>query len=202
MTKQTKSDLHAINTGRTKRANKAPAEKALLGLTAEQKRWQGRLASAVKAHVQTGVRLLDLIREAVELEIPEQAVRESVREAYMAQGVSSETARKRGADAVTVYQGLSGARKAPKDLPNNLQQAASAVRKASAKPRGPKARNTDKPAPRVAATTSPLATIEAAIQAMRDETDDLGELSILAEMADLLADLAERKANMAEEIPA
>lgn len=195
MSKQTKrnpSAQNAINTGRTKRAHKPAEVNRALQMTAKQHEWADRVVAAVADVQQAGVRLLQVVLEARRLKVPEETVRDVVRKAYLDNGTNKETARKRGADAVAVLN----SDKQAKSLPAGLQGAASAVRKlnkgitpgrAPRQPKGPK----DSPTAQAAdASGSPLAQIEAGIEALRAEATDPDVLEAIAELSDVASSLA------------
>ena len=194
-----KSDVNAVNTARTKRADKSASEKAVITLTTKQQEWRTRLFEAVADNVQTGVRLLDTVLEARRLKVPQEAVKQLVFEAYMATGKCTEaTAKKRGSDAAALVK----ASALPKDLPGNLQRAADVTRKAE---RGDKGQQRAPRQPSGEAETKKakpvsLASLVADIEQLRAELEDEDALSILADMADLANELADKLAIEAEAV--
>lgn len=184
----------------SKAANKPATVVQELALTDTQKDWKMRLFDAVSAYTQTGVHLRDVVLEARKLRIPEETVRALVKSAYLAVGCNKESARKRGADAVTL---LNAQPAQLKELPAGLQGAAGAVRKLNGpgKPRAPRQPEGPAKAPESTGATNgdsgtaqPLHAIHEAIESLKLSTTDLGLLSILAEMSDLAGDLADRLA--------
>lgn len=195
-TQNRKSDVNAVNTARTKRADKSASEKAVITLTTKQQEWKTRLFEAVADNVQTGVRLLDTVLEARRLKVPQEAVKQLVFEAYMATGKCTEaTAKKRGSDAAALVK----ASALPKDLPGNLQRAADVTRKAERGDKGQQ-RAPRQPSGELEAKTAKkakpvsLASLVADIEQLRAELEDEDALSILADMADLASELADKLA--------
>jgi rubrerythrin len=102
------------------------------GLTLAQ--WRQKLQKAVKAEQSAAARILAAVIEArgafdLESKKSEKAVREAAMAAFTGAGNDKRTAQKRVADAVAILKAPS----LPEDLPQNLQRAADAVRKARPK---------------------------------------------------------------------
>ena len=183
-TRTTPSADKALNTGRTKRADKAPATKRAIQLTATQRKLAAELTTAIVEAEQLGVSVLKLIIRARSLKMPADSLRDVVKAAYLKAGNSPESARKRGADAITVFESKAKAA----DLPGNLQRAAGKIRS----DRKPAAKKGAKPpVAKVNAKASPLATLEASIEAIAKSTEDADILAIVASMRDLTNDLAD-----------
>lgn len=156
----------------------------------------GESLRAAAFNVESGAkRLLDLALEARGLVEPDTA-REKFADAFAAAIVAthhvtdeearaSKSLKNRVSDAMAVFK----CEALPASLPNNLQRAADAVRKANPKPRAPR----QPVAPKVQASdVNPLALLQAALEALRSQCkDNATALELVGELVDLSSDLAE-----------
>lgn len=212
MSKQA-SNTNAINTARTKRADKTQAEKTVITLTTKQLEWKAELFTAVAEYESAGVRLLNVVLDARRLKVPVEAVKALVTEAYMATGKCTEqTAKKRGSDAAVFIKVAD----IPKELPGNLQRAADMIRKQEREKKGQQRAptppgsgiehhsskksggNGKAGATNGEAKPATLKELAELIEDLRAQSFDETALDILAQMADLAGDLADTMAIDAE----
>lgn len=158
--------------------------------------WRVNLDAAAHSFVSAGKSMLDLMlaaRGKVEHDTAREALQHAFGMAYATTyNVSFEEAVKAKSVANRVSDGMAifKAENLPASLPGQLQSAAAACRKANPsskrKPRQPVA-------PKVsAADVNPLALLQAALEALRNEAgDNANALELIGELVDLAGDLAE-----------
>lgn len=166
--------------------------------------WRANLDSAALAFVSSGHRMLGLMLEArgkIELDTGREALQHAFGQAYAAtynvtfeEALKAKSVMNRVSDGMAVLK----ADKLPDSLPGNIQQAADACRKANPKagrkPRQPVA----KPATVEAKDVNPLALLEAALEALREQASDNSvALSLISDMVDMAQELSDELAAQA-----
>jgi len=163
----------------------------------------GLVASALQM-VSGATAMLGLVVKArglVEPDTMREALQDAFGQAYVANNpsVEYEAALKTSSVRNRVSEGMAvfGAETLPDDMPNNIQHAAAAVRKAKAKPRAPKTPGADTGTDKGATiNASPLALLQLAIDGL------LGQAGDNATLLDLLGDLKDLAADIAGELSA
>lgn len=160
--------------------------------------WRVNLDDAAHNFVSAGKSMLDLMlaaRGKVEHDTAREALQHAFGMAYATtyavpfeEALKAKSVANRVSDGMAIFK----AENLPASLPGQLQSAAAACRKANPsstrKPRQPKG-----PAPKVsAADVNPLALLQAALEALRNEAgDNANALELIGELVDLAGDLAE-----------
>lgn len=161
--------------------------------------WRASLCAAA-LQVETGAKQLLDLALAARGKVEEETAREAFGDAFAAavvatQGVTDDEARStksfrnRVSDAMAVLR----AKELPASMPSNLQRAADAVRKANPTERSRKPRAGGKaPVAKVdASDVNPMALLKAALEALRESVEGAAALSLVSELCDLAADLAD-----------
>lgn len=156
----------------------------------------GLVASALQM-VSGATAMLGLVVKARGLVDPDtmrEALQDAFGQAYVANnpGVEYESALKTSSVRNRVSEGMAvfSADTLPDDMPNNIQHAAAAVRKAKAKPRAPKTPNGET-GKAEGIKASPLALLQLAIDGLLGQAGDNATLlSLLGDLKDLAADIA------------
>lgn len=158
----------------------------------------GLVASALQM-VSGATAMLGLVVKARGLVDPDtmrEALQDAFGQAYVANnpGVEYESALKTSTVRNRVSEGMAvfNAETLPDDMPNNIQHAAAAVRKAKAKPRPPKTPDGETGKGKAEGIkASPLALLQLAIDGLLGQAGDNATLlSLLGDLKDLAADIA------------
>lgn len=156
----------------------------------------GLVASALQM-ISGATVMLGLVVKArglVEPDTMREALQDAFGQAYVANnpGVEYEAALKTSSVRNRVSEGMAvfSADTLPDDMPNNIQHAAAAVRKAKAKPRAPKTPDGET-GKAEGIKASPLALLQLAIDGLLGQAGDNATLlSLLGDLKDLAADIA------------